>query len=129
MVDGRMKLGPRGGCRQTREQLENLALIARSGGRDMALLEHPRRGLEREDRVLRQVLDGRPLLEGAAAHDRAGRTDFQGLDRFRRPLRPILRDGFRRGPTLSSFGELHGGVHDYWHARSLGLRGTHRGVG
>jgi hypothetical protein len=32
--------------------------------------------------MLRQVVDGRPLLERTAAHDGAGRTDFDGVYLF-----------------------------------------------
>jgi len=76
VVNGRMKLRLRRGCGQARKQLENLVLVAGSGGGDLAFLQHPGRGLERQHRVLRQVTDRRPLLGRTAADDRAGRANL-----------------------------------------------------
>jgi hypothetical protein len=61
MVDRGMKLGPRRGSRQSGKELENLALLTRSGRGYLAFREHPGRRDERHHRLVRNVMHGRPL--------------------------------------------------------------------
>jgi hypothetical protein len=80
VIDGRVKLRLGGGGGQSREELENLALVAGPGRGHPALLEHPRGWLEGQNRVFREVVDRGTLGGGPPADHRAGRANVDRGD-------------------------------------------------
>ena len=122
VIDGRVELRPRRGRGQAGKELQDLALIAGPGRRHLALFQHPGRGLQRQDGMMRHMVNRRPFHGRAAADHGARRTNFQGLNSGRRVGSP----GLGRGGSLGAGGEFdRGGL-----GRRCGLAalGPHRRI-